>query len=318
MAGLKEIRMRLESAKSTRQLTSAMKMVSVSKLRKAQNRQAWVRETCFRFMEIFRNVSRHTDLSENLLFEARSAPVSKVLVIVVASEKGLCGSFNTNVCRAAEDHIRKNYAHLPVSDVHVLGIGNKAIRYFESYAGPVHSSSVIPSPSNAVYADASRLMAKVIGSFKAGSIHQVDVVYCRPVNAATQEVHIMTLLPVSNLLSSGDAVIRERELRSGSVAAARNVEMAQMNASFYHQADILPDKGSVVESMLPSVSALFFYYALCQSATAEHGARMTAMSKASDNADALIKSLNLSYNKLRQTSITNELLEIVSGSNALE
>lgn len=315
---MKELRIRLESAKSTQQLTSAMKMVSVSKLRKAQTRQAWVRETCFRFMEIFRNVSRHVDLSGNMLFAARSEDVAKVLVIVIASEKGLCGSFNINVCRAAEEHIRKNYAHLPVSDVHVLGVGAKAVRYFSSYAGPVHSSTSIPSPANAVYGDVSKLMAKVIGYFKAGDINQVDVVYCRPINAATQEIHTMTILPVADLLSSGDTVIKEKEIRSGSVAAARNVEEARMNASFYQQADILPDEKAVVESMLPSVSVLFLYYALCQSATAEHGARMTAMSKASDNADALIKSLNLSYNKLRQTSITNELLEIVGGSSAFD
>ena len=322
MAGLKELRLRLESAKSTQQLTSAMKMVSVSKLRKAQTRLAQVRETCFRYMEIFNHVARSgaepPDFSGNPLMEPARKGVSKVLVIAIASEKGLCGSFNLNVCRAAEEHIRQHYGHLPAEDVHVLGIGAKAVRHFKPLAYPVRDCPEIPVPSNAAYEETSALMEKILAAYGRGEFHQADVVYCRPVNAAMQVTHAMTVLPVKDLLSSADTVIEERLHYAGSVAAAANAETAKEAASFYVQSDFLPSREAILETMLPSIAVLFLHYALCQSAMAEHGARMTAMGTATDNADELIKNLNLAYNKLRQSSITNELIEIVSGANALD
>jgi len=319
MAGLKELRTRLDSAKSTQQLTSAMKMVSVSKLRKAQNRTARVREMCFRLMAIYRTMTQENDayLQSHLLHKGYERP-SRVLIIVVASDKGMCGTFNTSVCRAAEDYIRENYSDFSLSDIGVFSIGNKAGQYFASkqYARML-SESCAPA-GEMDYAHLEPWMEEILRAYEHGRIQKVEVVYCRPVNAATHVVKVQEILPVAGILKIGEAAIEEFRKQGESSASIGDVEVARHRAVFFKagMVEALPGLESVLESMLPKVASLYLYLSLCQSAVAEHGARMTAMSQATDNAEELIKELNLRYNKLRQSGITNELIEIVSGATA--
>ena len=319
MAGLKELRTRLDSAKSTQQLTSAMKMVSVSKLRKAQNRTSRVREMCFRLMAIYRTMAQENDfpIQEHLLHKGYDKP-SRVLVIVIASDKGMCGTFNAAVCRAAEEHIQKNYSHLPVSDIGVFSIGNKAGQYFASrpYARMLSASCFPAGEMDYVHLQA--WMSEILDAYRKGSIQKVEVVYCRPVNAATHTVRVQEILPVAGVLKLGEAAVEDFRKQGESSASIGSVEEARHRAGFFQSGmvEVLPGMGPVLESMLPKVASLYFYLSLCQSVVAEHGARMTAMSQATDNAEELIKELNLRYNKLRQSGITNELIEIVSGATA--
>ncbi|MCM1531354.1 MAG: ATP synthase F1 subunit gamma [Bacteroides sp.] len=318
MAGLKELRTRLESARSTQQLTSAMKMVSVSKLRKAQQKTAHVRALCFRLLELYRNVADSADCTEhNCLLQQGHGKVSRALVIVLASDKGMCGSFNSNVCKEAEQYIQRTYGHLPPQDVEVLPVGNRAVAYF---AGKDHVISEIPgfSPTDAEYGDVAAFMRQVSEQYHQGVFHRVDLVCEKPVNAATQVVKARQVLPIDYILDAGVRLLDEERRKAASAAALEDASSAvDFGLHFSNKVDILPDARMVIDTMLPMVSVLYFYLVLCQSLVAEHGARMTAMSKASENADALIKELNLKYNKLRQSAITNELLEIVSGANAL-
>ena len=319
MAGLKELRTRLDSAKSTQQLTSAMKMVSVSKLRRAQNRATRVREMCLRLLAIYRAVvdGKEACMEDCLLHEGYARPAN-VLVIVLASDKGMCGVFNTSVCRAAEEHIKKSYARLSRSDIGVFSIGNKAGQYFAS-KGYARLLSEACCPANEMdYPRLSVWMDKVIEHYESGKIQKVDVVYCRPVNAATHSVRVQELLPVAEVMKLGEAAEEEYRKKGESAALIGDVKQARHRAAFFQpgQVEILPDLESVIGSLLPKVAALYLYLALCQSSVAEHGARMTAMSQATDNAEELIKELNLKYNKLRQSGITNELIEIVSGATA--
>ena len=318
MAGLKELRIRLESARSTQQLTSAMKMVSVSKLRKAQAKAAHVRALCFRLFEIYRNVAESAEpAGNNSLLHHGYDKVNRVLVIVLASDKGMCGSFNTNVCKEAEHYISRVYGHLPLNDIEVLPVGNRAVVYF---SGKKYKTSDIPgfSPTEAEYTQVYAFMQQILEKYRQGVFHRVDLVCEKPINAATQIVQARKVLPIDDILSAGSRLLEEEHRKTVSAAAIQESSVAvDFGAFFSDKVEILPDAHTLVDTMLPMVAVLYFYMTLCRSLVAEHGARMTAMSQASDNAEALIKELNLRYNKLRQSAITNELLEIVSGANAL-
>lgn len=318
MAGLKELRNRLESARSTQQLTSAMKMVSVSKLRKAQVRSANVRAICFRLMEIYRNVSLTIENigSENLLTGGYPR-IERVLVIVLASDKGMCGNFNTNVCKEAERHIKRRYKDIAVENISVLPVGNRAVAYF---AGKDYKKSDIKafSPTEAVYEDVAAFVRRVEEAYTRGDFHRVDMICEKSINAATQIVRARKIFPIDSILKAGNRLLSEERKQTASAAALKDAHSAASFGAFFSEdVEILPDPKTFILAMMPQVPILYFYLTLCQSLVAEHGARMTAMSKASDNADVLIKELNLKYNKLRQSAITNELLEIVSGANAL-
>ncbi len=319
MAGLKELRTRLESAHSTQQLTSAMKMVSVSKLRKAQARSVKVRGMCLRLLEVYRSIAGEgEDTEKNLLLHQGYAKEEKALLIVIASDKGMCGSFNSNVCKGAEAYIKENYTHIPNRNIQVLAVGNRASSYFSSRPYPLFKDCPALPIDGLDYVKAAKVMRQIVTQYNKGKLHRVDIVYCKPVNAATQIVQSRTVLPVDGILELGDSLLMEEHRSQIPAVTVEHARRARRYASHFDaQTEVLPDLQGVIDAMLPYISILYFYFAVCQSTVAEHGARMTAMSKASDNAETLIKELNLKYNKMRQSAITNELLEIVSGANAL-
>ncbi len=282
MANLKEIRNRITSVGSTMQITSAMKMVSAAKLKRAQDAITQMRPYSEKLQEILQNVSGTLDLSENAFTEVRTE--GKTLILAVTSNRGLCGGFNNNIIKASNTLLNEG-------NVLVLPIGKKAIDAFK------RNPNFVESPVLDMFANLSfQLSAEVtqfaMNKFMSKEVNKVVVVYNKFINAANQSVQVEQLLPI------------EASTNEGSSAAG----------DYIYE----PGKGEIVEDLIPKSLKIQFFKALLDSSASEHGARMTAMHKATDNAQELRRALKLSYNKARQAAITNEILEIVGGAEALK
>jgi F-type H+-transporting ATPase subunit gamma len=294
MANLKEIRIRISSVISTRQITSAMKMVSASKLRKAQDAIVSFRPYANILDRIVARLGENPDdLSESPFFSKR--PLNKVLIIAVASNKGLCGSFNTNVFKMARQLAEEKYPKLYAEDkVDFFCIGKKAADAFKSRNMKIAGSENILVERNSTdrnFAMADKLMQQYI----AKEYDVIEFVYNRFKNAAVQTTVSETLLP----LSIEKPVEKERK-------------------KYLDNYIFEPGIKEIIEGLIPFVLKTKVNKVIFDSIASEHGARMTAMHKATDNASELLNQLRLSYNKARQASITNEILEIVTGANALK
>ena len=288
MANLKEIRNRISSVGSTMQITSAMKMVSAAKLKRAQDAVTQMRPYAGKLKEILENLSATLDLSENAYSEQRE--VKNVLVVGITSNRGLCGGFNNNIIKRVGVLIQEDYKD---ANVHVLSIGKK-IRDVYKRTEHNFANERIENMED-VYADlrfevVAELAEEIILQFHNKSFDKIVLVYNRFINAATQFVETEQFLPIVPTATEGE-----------------------------NTGDYLfePSKMEIVEDLIPKSLKLQLYKSIRDSFAAEHGARMTAMHKATDNANELQKSLKLSYNKARQASITNEILEIVGGAEAL-
>jgi F-type H+-transporting ATPase subunit gamma len=288
MANLKEIRNRIASVGSTMQITSAMKMVSAAKLKRAQDAVTQMRPYAGKLKEILENLSATLDLSENAFSEQRE--VKNVLVVGITSNRGLCGGFNNNIIKRTGVLIHEDYKD---ANVHVLSVGKK-IRDVYKRTEYNYVNERIDNMED-VYADlrfevVAQLAEEIIQQFNNKSFDKILLVYNRFINAATQFVETEQFLPIVPTATEGE------------------------NTSDYL---FEPSKIEIVEDLIPKSLKLQLYKAIRDSFAAEHGARMTAMHKATDNANELQKSLKLSYNKARQAAITNEILEIVGGAEAL-
>ena len=289
MANLKEIRNRISSVGSTMQITSAMKMVSAAKLKRAQDAITQMRPYASKLKDILTNLSATLDLSDNAYSEVREG--GKVLLVGVTSNRGLCGGFNNNVIKKVNELIDKDYSG---DEVHVLCLGKK-IRDVIKRTDYYYTNEYLQSRED-VYADLtfdniSEIGGELMRLYKTGEFSKICVVYNRFVNAATQKVEIEQFLPVQ---------------------APEADESAQTGDYIFE-----PSKEEIVEDLIPKSLKVQLFKAILDSNAAEHGARMTAMHKATDNANELQKTLKLSYNKARQAAITNEILEIVGGAEAL-
>ena len=288
MANLKEIRNRISSVGSTMQITSAMKMVSAAKLKRAQDAVTQMRPYAGKLREILENLSASLDLSENAYAEQRE--VNKILLVGITSNRGLCGGFNNNIIKRVGVLIAEDYAG---KDVSVLCLGKK-IKDVYKRTPQFYANDKLENMED-VYADlrfelVAQVAEEIMAQFLNKSFDKVVLVYNRFVNAATQSIETEQFLPIVPTVSSsesGDYIFE-------------------------------PSKMDIVEDLLPKSMKLQLYKAIRDSFAAEHGARMTAMHKATDNASELQKSLKLSYNKARQAAITNEILEIVGGAEALK
>ena len=291
MANLKEVRNRIASVNSTQQITKAMKMVSAAKLRRAQDAIIMMRPYAAKLREIMENISGSLDGNAGGQFAA-VRPVNKVLIIAVNSNRGLCGAFNANIVRTVNRMIRENYAaQSKAGNVKVLCIGKKASDFFSK------NPSVYAGNHNDVYShlsfdEVSKVAAEVMAQFAAGEYDKVEVVYNQFKNAAVQNVMIEQVLPIAPAANAG--------------------EKKQANDYIFE-----PAKEELVLELIPKSIKIQLYKAVLDSHASEHGARMTAMSKATDNAGELLRDLKLSYNKARQAAITGEILEIVAGAEAL-
>lgn len=288
MANLKEIRNRISSVGSTMQITSAMKMVSAAKLKRAQDAVTQMRPYAGKLREILENLSASLDLSENAYAEQRE--VNKILLVGITSNRGLCGGFNNNIIKRVGTLIAEDYAG---KDVSVLCLGKK-IKDVYRRTPQFYANEKLENMED-VYADlrfelVAQVAEEIMAQFLNKSFDKVVLVYNRFINAATQSIETEQFLPIVPTVSSsesGDYIFE-------------------------------PSKMDIVEDLLPKSMKLQLYKAIRDSFAAEHGARMTAMHKATDNASELQKNLKLSYNKARQAAITNEILEIVGGAEALK
>lgn len=287
MANLKEIRNRISSVGSTMQITSAMKMVSAAKLKRAQDAVTQMRPYAGKLREILENLSASLDLSENAYAEQRE--VNKILIVGITSNRGLCGGFNNNIIKRVGTLIAEDYAGKEVS---VLCLGKK-IKDVYKRTPNFYANGKLENMED-VYADlrfelVAQVAEEIMAQFLNKSFDKVVLVYNRFVNAATQSIETEQFLPIVPTVSSGES------------------------GDYIFE----PSKMDIVEDLLPKSMKLQLYKAIRDSFASEHGARMTAMHKATDNASELQKSLKLSYNKARQAAITNEILEIVGGAEAL-
>jgi F-type H+-transporting ATPase subunit gamma len=293
MANLKAIRVRLSSVKSTRQITSAMKMVAAAKLRKAQDAIVQLRPYADKLNEIQEGLSaalRDTEI-ENI-YAGRKKGNGKVLLVVITSNKGLCGAFNANVLRETRRIMAEKYReHSRRGDLHVVTIGKKAfdtLRKLKCNIIADHSDLY----SGLTFSRVSSLADRLMQLYVTGEYDTIEIVYNQFRNAAVQKLTDEVFLPVTMTTPGHSAAV---------------------TADYIYE----PDQVSIVSELIPKTLRIKLYRALLDSFAAEHGARMTAMHQATDNATELIRDLTLQYNKARQASITNQLLEVVSGAEAL-
>jgi F-type H+-transporting ATPase subunit gamma len=292
MPSLKEVRIRIASVKSTQQITSAMKMVAASKLRKAQNAILKMRPYAAKLREILQNLSASVDSAEGSIYSRRK-PAGKVLLVVLTSNRGLCGGFNSNIIKGTLQHIRENYPSLDHDSVHLMTIGRKGSEFFTRRGFRVISTQdEIFEKLN--WENAVVLAEEIMKLFADGTYDRVTFIYNQFKNAAMQRVTEEQFLPVEP------------------PKLAETVQKVQMDYIFE------PSKEEIINELIPKSLKIQFYKALLDSNASEHGARMTAMHQATDNAGQLLKELSLAYNKARQAAITKEILEIVSGAEALK
>ncbi len=293
MANLIDLRRRIRSIKNTQQITKAMKMVAAAKLRRAQDAIMATRPYALELQKVTGNLSSGgTGDYEHPLMSAHEGE-GKILLAVVTGDKGLCGSFNSNVIRRAETFLREHEGET----VDLLLLGRRGSDYFARRRTKVRNSfrSLF---TNVSYEDAQGIGDDVIESFTSGEYSQVFVLYNQFVSVLTQNLTLEQVLPLStDLGEEGD------EGRSQGEATDYLYE---------------PSPEAILDALLPRFVIFQFYRALLESQAAEHGARMTAMDNATKNASELIESLTLSYNRQRQAAITTELIEVVSGANALD
>lgn len=293
MANLKEVRSRITSVKNTQQITSAMKLVSASKLRKAQNAIQTMRPYDNKLHEILRHLSADINQDEMEVVFTQEREPEKVLLVVISSNRGLCGSFNANVIKKAETKIQNDFSQQKASgNLFIYAIGKKVYQHFtrEDYNVVGHEEDMIEKPE---FEPVRKMSEDLMEMYAAGEYDRIEIVYNRFKNAATQILTTEKFLPVT--------------------AEQEEQEQKQEELEYLYE----PDKETILRELLPKTLKVQMYKALLDSHAAEHGARMTAMHQATENARELLRDLQLAYNKARQAAITNEIIEITSGADAL-
>ena len=296
MANLKEIRTRIVSVSSMSQITNAMKMVSAAKFKKAQDNILQMRPYANKLQEILYTLSSNDSSSSDNPY-VRSGTSQMVLVVVITSNRGLCGAFNTNVIKLALQTVNEKYSQqLAAGNVFFLPIGKKASDFFTK-----RKYQVLPGNYNHLLDGTSfekivPTVQMVIDAFLDGTYAKIEVIYNQFKNAAVQITTHEPFLP----------------LETASLKQNKDVPK-----TLHHDFIFEPSKAEIIKELIPKILKIQILKAILDSVAAEHGARMTAMHKATDNATELVKGLRLQYNKARQASITNEILEIVGGAEAL-
>ena len=292
MANLKEVRTRIASVQSTKQITSAMKMVSASKLRRAQNAILSMRPYASKLREIMQNLSHDLEGSNEGVW-ADDRGDNKVLIIPVTSNRGLCGGFNANIAKATRNLIEQKYAsQMKSGNVDIMCLGKKGADALSWFYKVTEVNTEIFD--NLTFENAVSIADRLMNEFLEKKYDKIIIIYNQFKNAAVQILQEQQFLPI---------VESEEE----------TPDTKEVQANYIFE----PNKEEILEALVPKTIKIQLYKALLDSFAAEHGARMTAMQKATDNADEMLKALKLSYNKARQAAITNEILEIVSGAEAL-
>ena len=282
MANLKEIRNRIASVSSTMQITSAMKMVSAAKLKKAQDAITAMRPYANKLTELLQNLSATLDADSGSKY-SEQREVKNVLIVAITSNRGLCGAFNSNIIKRATV-VAESYD----ANVSVVAIGKKANDALSKNFEIISNQS--PVYDDLTFDNVAAIAEMLMEQFESKAFDKIEVIYNKFKNAATQEIMTEQFLPIEPLEGDTNA-----------------------NLDYIFE----PSKEEIVETLIPKSLKTQLYKSIRDSFASEHGARMTAMHKATDNATELRDQLKLTYNKARQASITNEILEIVGGAEAL-
>jgi len=295
MPSLKEVRNRIASVNSTMQVTNAMKMVSAAKLRRAQESILQLRPYSQKLTSIIQNVSAGLDISENI-FARKSDIPSHILVIPISSNRGLAGAFNSNINKKLTEFINQLIGQYPSSKISILPIGKKITEYTRRRKYTIFNTehlgvNLFELSDKPKIENASILVDYIIEEFKNKRIDAVYLIYNQFKNAAVQYPIVENFLPITK---------------------TENLETKRVEYIFE------PDRSFIVDTLIPQSLRIQMYKALLDSNASEHGARMTAMHKATDNAKELLRVLRIEYNKARQAAITKEILEIVAGADALK
>jgi F-type H+-transporting ATPase subunit gamma len=294
MPSLKEVRERIISVKSTQQITSAMKMVSASKLRRAQNAILKLRPYAAKFKEILINVSSALEDIDDSIYSKQRTP-EKILLVVITSNRGMCGGFNSNIIKATNLLINNEYASQQAKgNLSLITIGRKGTDYFKkrNYKVVESFNDWVESPS---FDKVAPVVEKLMKEFADGEYDKIEIIYNQFKNAVTQILTNEPFLPVMQVIP------------------AKTAKKKTLTDYIYE-----PGRQEIIKELIPKSLKIQFYKAILDSIASEQGARMTAMHQATENASEIIKSLNLAYNKARQAAITKEILEIVSGAEALK
>jgi F-type H+-transporting ATPase subunit gamma len=282
MANLKEIRNRIGSVSSTMQITSAMKMVSAAKLKKAQDAITAMRPYANKLTELLQNLSATLDADSGSKY-SEQRDVKNVLIVAITSNRGLCGAFNSNIIKQA-NLVAERYD----ANVSVVAIGKKANDALSKNLEVISNQS--PVYDDLTFDNVAEIAEMLMEKFESKAVDKIEIIYNKFKNAATQEIMTEQFLPIEPLEGDTNA-----------------------NLDYIFE----PSKEEIVETLIPKSLKTQLYKSIRDSFASEHGARMTAMHKATDNATELRDQLKLTYNKARQASITNEILEIVGGAEAL-
>ena len=292
MANLKEVRERIGSVITTQQITKAMKLVAASKLKKATDRITVMRPYSDKLFGILENILANVDVEALNLNFSQEREVKKVLILLITSDKGLCGGFNANLNKKAKALIEGEYKHVKGQGITIAAIGKKGKDFFKNYEGVEVDASYQGLFADISFENASKAAEFAMKGFLDGSFDRVHVVYSEFVNAATQIFQQEQFLPIAQF-----------ESKEGG-----------LNADFLFS----PDKEELVGELIPKILKTQFFRFILDSNASEHGARMVAMDQATENANELLNELKLLYNRERQAAITKEILEIVGGAAALE
>jgi F-type H+-transporting ATPase subunit gamma len=291
MPNLKEVKSRIQSVVSTQQITKAMKMVAASKLRRAQDAITQMRPYADKLNGMFRNLTAGEVTDNNRYGEVRD--VKNVLLIVISSDRGLCGGFNSSVFKATVRRVEAQYKQLNEQErLTILPLGKKAFDFFRKRGFQMHTE-YRDIFSDISFENVQHVAQYAMDEFTAGTYDRVEIVYNEFKNVATQVLRVEQFLPVLPPDNDG--------------------EQTSHNVDYIFQ----PSQEEIIRDLIPKSLKIQLFKALLESNAAEHGARMTAMDKATDNAGELLKELRLAYNRTRQAAITTEILEIVAGAEAL-
>ena len=290
MANLKEVKARIKSVSSTQQITKAMKMVAAAKLRRAQDSVMQLRPYSQKLTAILQNVSSGLDEDDQSVFSA-VRPENNILIIPITSDKGLCGGFNSNVFKTTSQLIADKYqSQMDSGNLTILPIGKRSFDFYQKRGYNVNADFV--NMFTGLSFDSAKKAAEyAMNEFEKGTYDKVEVVYNEFKNVATQILRAEQFLPISSSLD----------------------EDVSASTDYIYS----PSMEVIVEDLIPKSLKIQLYKAVLESNASEHGARMTAMDKATDNAGELLKELKLTYNRTRQAAITTEILEIVAGAEAL-
>ena len=296
MATLREIRRRVTSVKSTQKITKAMKMVAAAKLRRAQDALVSARPYARKMNELLRHLVTKVDLSIHPLLQERE--FKRVVLVVVSGDRGMCGAFNGNIIKAAVDHLNTRYSNLlkEPDGVRIVTVGKKAADFF------LKRNYNLYAKYTGLFGDlhighARTIIQQLTDDYLIGKFDKVEILYNEFKSVIQQRVIVEQILPIP----------------PEQIQTTKDIHTLGQVDYIYE-----PSSSEIMNVLLPKHLNFLMWHVLLESSTAEEGARMTAMNNATENAKELIRDLTLSYNKARQASITKELLEIVSGAEALK